>query len=220
MDTHNSVSKLITRVMLVDDHAVVRAGIKRLLEQESQFTVVAEADSGERAYVLFGEFLPDICVMDISMPGMGGLEAIKKIIARYPNAKLLVLSMHENAAFANQAIKAGAKGYLTKNGLAEELINALDSLVKGDVYINASIAKKIAIESLSKEQDLLHQLSAREFEIFRMLCEGEETNQIANLLNISIKTVANYQTTIKQKLGINNTVEMVRLAIRYKLIEG
>jgi two-component system, NarL family, invasion response regulator UvrY len=220
MDTHNSVSKLITRVMLVDDHAVVRAGIKRLLEQESQFTVVAEADSGERAYVLFGEFLPDICVMDISMPGMGGLEAIKKIIARYPNAKLLVLSMHENAAFANQAIKAGAKGYLAKNGLAEELINALDSLVKGDVYINASIAKKIAIESLSKEQDLLHQLSAREFEIFRMLCEGEETNQIANLLNISIKTVANYQTTIKQKLGINNTVEMVRLAIRYKLIEG
>jgi two-component system, NarL family, invasion response regulator UvrY len=220
MDTHNSVSKLITRVMLVDDHAVVRAGIKRLLEQESQFTVVAEADSGERAYVLFGEFLPDICVMDISMPGMGGLEAIKKIIARYPNAKLLVLSMHENAAFANQAIKAGAKGYLTKNGLAEELINALDSLVKGDVYINASIAKKIAIESLSKEQDLLHQLSAREFEIFRMLCEGKETNQIANLLNISIKTVANYQTTIKQKLGINNTVEMVRLAIRYKLIEG
>jgi two-component system invasion response regulator UvrY len=220
MDTHNSVSKLITRVMLVDDHAVVRAGIKRLLEQESQFTVVAEADSGERAYVLFGEFLPDICVMDISMPGMGGLEAIKKIIARYPNAKLLVLSMHENAAFANQAIKAGAKGYLAKNGLAEELINALDSLVKGDVYINASIAKKIAIESLSKEQDLLHQLSAREFEIFRMLCEGKETNQIANLLNISIKTVANYQTTIKQKLGINNTVEMVRLAIRYKLIEG
>jgi DNA-binding NarL/FixJ family response regulator len=220
MDTHNSVSKLITRVMLVDDHAVVRAGIKRLLEQESQFTVVAEADSGERAYVLFGEFLPDICVMDISMPGMGGLEAIKKIIARYPNAKLLVLSMHENAAFANQAIKAGAKGYLAKNGLAEELINALDSLVNGDVYINASIANKIAIESLSKEQDLLHQLSAREFEIFRMLCEGEETNQIANLLNISIKTVANYQTTIKQKLGINNTVEMVRLAIRYKLIEG
>ena len=118
------MNKPLIRVMLVDDHAVVRAGIKRLLEQESQFSVVAEVESGERAYVLFGEFLPDICVMDISMPGMGGLEAIKKIIARYHNAKLLVLSMHENAAFANQAIKAGAKGYLAKNGLAEELINA------------------------------------------------------------------------------------------------
>ena len=206
--------------MLVDDHAVVRAGIKRLLEQESQFSVVAEAESGERAYVLFGEFLPDICVMDISMPGMGGLEAIKKIIARYHNAKLLVLSMHENAAFANQAIKAGAKGYLAKNGLAEELINALESVIKNQTYIEANIAQKIAVESHSKQQDLLQQLTAREFEIFRMLCEGVEINQIGNTLNISIKTVANYQTTIKQKLGIHNTVEMVRLAIRSGLIEG
>ena len=214
------MSKPLIRVMLVDDHAVVRAGIKRLLEQESQFSVVAEAESGERAYTLFGEFLPDVCVMDISMPGMGGLEAIKKIIARYPNAKLLVLSMHENAAFANQAIKAGAKGYLAKNGLAEELINALESVIKNQLYINANIAQKIAVESHSKQQDLLQQLTAREFEIFRMLCEGVEINQIGNTLNISIKTVANYQTTIKQKLGIHNTVEMVRLAIRYGLIEG
>ena len=214
------MNKALIRVMLVDDHAVVRAGIKRLLEQENQFSVVAEAESGERAYMLFGEFLPDICVMDISMPGMGGLEAIKKIIARYPNAKLLVLSMHENAAFANQAIKVGAKGYLAKNGLAEELINALESVIKNQLYINANIAKKIAVESHSKQQDLLHQLTAREFEIFRMLCEGVEINQIAQLLNISIKTVANYQTTIKQKLGIHNTVEMVRLAIRSGLIEG
>ena len=214
------MNKALIRVMLVDDHAVVRAGIKRLLEQENQFSVVAEAESGERAYMLFGEFLPDICVMDISMPGMGGLEAIKKIIARYPNAKLLVLSMHENAAFANQAIKAGAKGYLAKNGLAEELINALESVVKNQIYINANIAKKIAGESHSKQQDLLQQLTAREFEIFRMLCEGVEINQIGNTLNISIKTVANYQTTIKQKLGIHNTVEMVRLAIRSGLIEG
>ena len=214
------MNKPLIRVMLVDDHAVVRAGIKRLLEQESQFSVVAEAESGERAYVLFGEFLPDVCVMDISMPGMGGLEAIKKIIARYPNAKLLVLSMHENAAFANQAIKAGAKGYLAKNGLAEELINALESVVKNQIYINANVAKKIAVESHSKQQDLLQQLTAREFEIFRMLCEGVEINQIANILNISIKTVANYQTIIKQKLGIHNTVEMVRLAIRSGLIEG
>jgi two-component system, NarL family, invasion response regulator UvrY len=214
------MNRPLIRVMLVDDHAVVRAGIKRLLDQESRFSVVAEAESGERAYILFGEYLPDICVMDISMPGMGGLEAIKKIIARYPNAKLLVLSMHENAAFANQAIKAGAKGYLAKNGLAEELINALESVINGQTYINANIAQKIAVDSHSKQQDLLQQLSAREFEIFRMLCEGVEINQIANVLNISIKTVANYQTNIKQKLGITNTVEMVRLAIRYKLIEG
>ena len=210
----------IIRIMLVDDHAVVRAGVRRLLEQESRFLVVAECESGERAYQQFGEYLPDITVMDLSMPGMGGMEAIGRIIARYPMAKLLVLSMHENAAFASQALKAGAHGYLAKNGLAEELINALESVIKNQIYINANIAKKIAVESQSKQQDLLHQLTAREFEIFRMLCEGVEINRIAQLLNISIKTVANYQTTIKQKLGIHNTVEMVRLAIRCGLIEG
>ena len=100
------------RIMLVDDHAVVRAGVRRLLEQESRFLVVAECESGERAYQQFGEYLPDITVMDLSMPGMGGMEAIGRIIARYPTAKLLVLSMHENAAFASQALKAGAKGYI------------------------------------------------------------------------------------------------------------
>lgn len=208
------------RIMLVDDHAVVRAGVRRLLEQDTRFLVVAECESGERAYQQFGEYLPDITVMDLSMPGMGGMEAIGRIIARYPTAKLLVLSMHENAAFASQALKAGARGYLAKNGLAEELVGALESIANGKTYINANISKKISQQFLSNEDNPLQQLSAREFEIFRLLAEGSDSNLIASTLNISSKTVANYQTNIKQKLGINNSVEMVRLAIRCGLIEG
>lgn len=206
--------------MLVDDHAVVRAGVRRLIEQDGRFLVVAEADSGESAYQQYGLYTPDIVIMDLSMPGMGGMEAISRIIARHPAAKLLVLSMHENAAFANQALKVGAKGYLPKNGLAEELVNALQHIANGQVYINANITKKIAQQFLSNENTLLQQLSAREFEIFRLLAEGIESADIGKKLNISSKTVANYQTTIKQKLGVNNSVELVRLAIRSGLIDS
>ena len=210
----------LIRIMLVDDHAVVRAGIKRLLEQDAHFSIVAEAESGERAYQLFGEYLPDITIMDLSMPGMGGFEAINRIVMRYPTAKLLVLSMHENTAFAHQAIKAGAKGYLTKNGLAEELVNALLEISNGQSFISASMIKKINLETQNNEKNPTLCLSTREFEIFRMLAEGVDSNLIATQLHISIKTVANYQTNIKHKLDITNSTEMVRLAIRHKVIEG
>jgi len=128
------------RVMLVDDHAVVRAGVRRLLEQDERFTVVAEAETGERAYQIFGEHLPDITVLDLSMPGIGGMETIKRITARYPTAKILVLSMHENAAFASQALKAGAKGYLAKSGLAEELSTAIQWVMTGQTYLGTEIS--------------------------------------------------------------------------------
>ncbi len=207
-------------IMLVDDHAVVRSGIRRLLEQYKGFHVIAEAETGERAYSLFGEFLPDVVVMDLTMPGMGGMEAIRRIITRYPTAKLLVLSMHENAAFANQALKAGARGYLAKNSLAEELVNALELLVQGQTYISPEMVSKIALQSLNAETERIQLLSPREFEIFRMLSEGLEGEEIAENLKISSKTVSNYQTAIKQKLGINTPVEMVRLAIRSGLIDN
>ena len=214
------MNSLQNRVMLVDDHAVVRSGIRRLLEHESGFVIVAEAESGERAYQLYGQHAPDVVVMDLSMPGMGGMEAIRRLVARYPEAKLLVLSMHENAAFANQALKAGAKGYLAKNSLAEELVGALESVVKGRTFISADIAKKIALQSLRADPEPIHALTAREFEIFRLLAEGRENDEIALALNISGKTVANYQTSIKQKLGISSPVDLVRMAIRHGLIES
>jgi DNA-binding NarL/FixJ family response regulator len=208
------------RIMLVDDHAVVRAGVRRLLEQDAKFTVIAEAESGERAYQIFGEHLPDVTIIDLSMPGIGGMETIKRIVARYPTAKILVLSMHENVAFASQALKAGAKGYVTKSGLANELANAIEWVVSGQTYLGTELSNKIALQLHNAEGDPMQALSAREFEIFRMLVDGVDLNKIAGTLNISLKTVANYQTTIKQKLGVSSPVEMVRLAIRCGLIES
>ena len=209
-----------TTIVLVDDHAVVRAGVRRLLEQEPLFEVIGEAESGEKAYQIFGELKPDVMVMDLSMPGMGGLESIRRILMRYEKAKILVLSMHEDLSFANQALKLGAKGYLTKNTLADDLVKSIEIVTQGDVFLSDEIAKKMAMQSISGNQDPVHELSAREFEIFRLLAEGFDIDAIASTLNISSKTVSNYQTMIKQKLNINTPIELIRYAIKVGVIKN
>ena len=209
-----------TTIVLVDDHAVVRAGVKRLLEQEPLFEVIGEAESGEKAYQIFGELKPDVMVMDLSMPGMGGLEGIRRILMRYEKANILVLSMHEDLSFANQALKLGAKGYLTKNTLADDLVKSIETVNQGDVFLSEEIAKKMAMQSISGNQDPVHELSAREFEIFRLLAEGLDIDAIASTLNISSKTVSNYQTMIKQKLDINTPIELIRYAIKAGVIKN
>ena len=207
-------------IILVDDHEVVRAGVRRLLEQESLFDVIGEAESGEKAYQLFGELNPDVMVMDLSMPGMGGLEAIRRILMRDEKAKILVLSMHEDLSFANQALKLGAKGYLIKNTLGDDLVKAIEAISQGEIFLSDEIAKKIAVSSIDGGQDPIHDLSAREFEIFRLLAEGFEVDAIATTLNISSKTVSNYQTMIKQKLNIHTPVELIRYAIKAGVIKN
>ena len=209
-----------TTIVLVDDHAVVRAGVRRLLEQEPLFEVIGEAESGEKAYQIFGELKPDVMVMDLSMPGMGGLEAIRRILMRYEKAKILVLSMHEDLSFANQVLKLGAKGYLTKNTLADDLVKSIETVTQGDVFLSDEIAKKMAMQLISGNQDPVHELSAREFEIFRLLAEGFDIDAIASTLNISSKTVSNYQTMIKQKLNINTPIELIRYAIKVGVIKN
>ena len=209
-----------TTIVLVDDHVVVRAGVRRLLEQEPLFEVIGEAESGEKAYQIFGELKPDVMVMDLSMPGMGGLEAIRRILMRYEKTKILVLSMHEDLSFANQALKLGAKGYLTKNTLADDLVKSIETVTQGDVFLSDEIAKKMAMQSISGNQDPVHELSAREFEIFRLLAEGLDIDAIASTLNISSKTVSNYQTMIKQKLDINTPIELIRYAIKVGVIKN
>ena len=209
-----------TTIVLVDDHAVVRAGVRRLLEQEPLFEVIGEAESGEKAYQIFGELKPDVMVMDLSMPGMGGLEAIRRILMRYEKAKILVLSMHEDLSFANQALKLGAKGYLIKNALADDLVKSIETVSNGEVFLSAEIAKKMAMQSISGDKDPIHELSAREFEIFRLLAEGLDIDAIASTLNISSKTVSNYQTTVKQKLNINSPIELIRYAMKAGVIRN
>lgn len=213
------MSGLTIRILLADDHLVVRSGLRRLLEQRPGLEVVAEAESGEQAYQVFNEVRPDVAVMDLSMPGMGGLEAIRRILARDPSARLLVFSMHENASFASQALKAGARGYVAKTGASDELVNAIEEVARGKVYISKEIAQKIALQTLGGGSDPLRELSTREFEVFRMIAEGRSVDEIADMLKISQKTVANYQTLIKQKLNLHTSVDLIRLALRHGVIE-
>ncbi|CAN6133460.1 CitB Response regulator containing a CheY-like receiver domain and an HTH DNA-binding domain [Methylophilaceae bacterium] len=207
-------------LILVDDHAVVRSGLRRLLELNKRIEVIAEADSGEQAYQFYGELEPDVVVMDISMPGMGGLESARRIIKRYASAKIVIFSMHESASFASQALKSGVKGYVTKTGAPEDLTRAVLEVANGKTFLSAEIAQKIALEALSGHDEPIHQLSGREFEVFRLLAEGKKVEEIAEMLKISQKTVANYYTMIKQKLGVSSPIDMVRLAIRHGLVEG
>jgi DNA-binding NarL/FixJ family response regulator len=207
-----------TRVILVDDHNVVRSGLRRLLEMGGDIDVVAEANSGEQASTVYSAFKSDVLVMDLSMPGIGGLEALRRILLTYPAAKIVIFTMHESIAFATRALSAGACGYVAKSSLADDLLLAVREVAAGKTYISASIAQKLALQSINGEQDPILNLSTREFDVFKLLAEGKSIEEIAINLNISQKTAANYQTILKQKLGISNAVELVRLAIHYGVI--
>jgi DNA-binding NarL/FixJ family response regulator len=207
------------QIILADDHAVVRSGLRRLLELNERIEVIAEADSGEQAYQFYGELEPDVVVMDISMPGMGGLESARRIIKRYANAKIIIFSMHESSSFASQALKSGVKGYVTKTGAPDDLSRAVLEVANGKTFLSAEIAHKIAFDSISGHDEPIKQLSGREFEVFRLLAEGKKVEEIAEMLKISQKTVANYYTMIKQKLGVSSPIEMLRLAMRHGLVD-
>jgi two-component system invasion response regulator UvrY len=203
--------------MLVDDHAIVRAGFRRLLEQQADYHVVAEAADAERAYALFVEHEPDVVVMDLSMPGVSGLDTIRRIMIRQPAARILVFSMHEDAALAERAIQLGARGYVTKSSAPETLAAAVAEVVAGKLALSPDIAQSLAILKITGDGNPVNVLSAREFEIFRLLAAGHSVASIAGLLSLSAKTVANYHSLIKQKLDIASDVELVLLAQRQNL---
>jgi two-component system invasion response regulator UvrY len=212
------VSRPVIRVLLVDDHAIVRAGFRRLLEQQPEIRVIAEAADAEQAYALFVEHDPDVVVMDVSMPGVSGLESIRRIIGRKPSAQILVFSMHEDAPLAERAIQLGARGYATKSESPETLASAVSDVAAGKLYLSPEIAKSIAMFKLTGDVDPMKELNVREFEIFRLLFGGRTVADIAEMLNLSRKTIANHRTVIKQKLGITNDVELVLLAVRLNLL--
>jgi two-component system invasion response regulator UvrY len=205
------------RVMLVDDHAIVRAGFKRLLEQQPNLQVVAEASDADRAYALFLEHMPDVVVLDISMPGVSGFDCIRRIIERTPAARIVVFSMHEDAAIADRAINLGARGYVTKSNEPEVLAAALYDVMNGNIALSPDIAKALALSRLANEGPM-DVLTAREFEIFRLIAGGRTVPDIARLLNLSAKTIANYHTLIRQKLQISSDVELLLLAQRFRIV--
>ena len=206
------------RIMLVDDHAIVRSGFRRLLEQQPGCHVVAEAADADRAYALFMEHEPDVTVLDLSMPGVSGLDAIRRIIARKPSAKILVFSMHEDAMRAERAIQLGARGYVTKSSAPEVLAKAIVEVAAGKLYLSADVAQAIAQSKLTGEDHPLKLLTAREFEIFQLLVAGNGPTEIAAILSLSAKTVANNRTLINQKLRTSGDVELMLLAMRHNLL--
>ena len=207
------------KILLVDDHAVVRMGFKMLIEAEADIRVIGEAESGEAAIKLFQELKPDIIVMDITMPGIGGLEAIDRIMAKDKNTKILVLSAHEDSVHPKRVLNAGAMGYLTKRSAAEELIKAIKSIHQGKRYLEPNIAQQMAITQLSGETNPIEILSDREFEVFMALAKGKSTNDIAETLCLSPLTVGTHLYNIKQKLNANNSAEIALIAIRCGLID-
>lgn len=208
------------KVLLVDDHAVVRAGYRMLLQGTDVVEIVAEAESGEMACKYYVDMSPDVVVMDLSLPGMGGLEAIRRIIARDSAACILVFSMHEETIFVEQALNAGAKGYITKSAAPKTLIDAIKELAAGKQFLDAEIAQRLAFQKTRDKDMPFSMLSTREFGIFCLLAEGHNTSEIAKRLSLSYKTVANYSTQIKSKLNVNTIAEITRLAIRHNIVQA
>ena len=208
------------RVMLVDDHAVVRVGFRMLLNASGDVEVVDEADSGEIAYQRYAESRPDVVVLDLAMPGMGGIETARRLLSRDPGVRVLVLSAHEDTAHLKRALKAGALGYLSKRSAPEDVIGAVRTVAAGRVFLDAEMARKLAVQDLSGAPSPVEALSEREFTVFIQLARGQSVNQIAETLCLSPNTVGTHLYNIKQKLGAGNQAELALIAVRNGLIEA
>jgi len=209
------------RVMLVDDHAVVRVGFRMLINASNDMEVVDEADSGEAAYQRYAEAKPDVVIMDLAMPGMGGIETARRLLSRDAAAKVLVLSAHEDIAHLKRVLKVGALGYLSKRSAPEDLIGAVRAVAAGRVYLDADVARKLALQDLGGSMPSpVDALSEREFTVFIQLARGQSVNQIADTLCLSPNTIGTHLYNIKQKLGANNQAELALIAVRNGLIEA
>jgi two-component system, NarL family, invasion response regulator UvrY len=209
------------RVLLVDDHAVVRTGFRLLLQSRADIAVVGEADSGETACQRYLELSPDVVVMDIAMPGMGGIEALRRIRAHDPQARVLALSAHDDPMHARRALREGALGFLSKRSAPEALLEAVSGVGSGQRYIDPRVAQRLALEDIGgAESSPIKRLSEREFEVFLRLARGASVQRIADDLRLSASTVGTHLYNVKQKLGVSNQSELTLLAIRHGLIEA
>lgn len=206
------------RVLLADDHAIVREGYRALLSKQPGLQVVAEAGDGNDAYRLYKIHEPDVMITDLTMPGLSGLEVITRIKQRNSNARILVFSMHQNPSFARQACRAGALGYVTKSSTPEVLLQGIQEVYAARHILSSDIAQALALENLHGESLALDTLTVREFEILRLLVEAKSPDDIGQILNISPKTVCNCHYLIKRKLGVASDIELTRFAIKLNVI--
>lgn len=209
------------KVLLVDDHELVRMGIKRLLQDAQGIKVVGEGSTGEEGVLLAKDLLPDVVVMDVNMPGIGGLEATRKMLRHNPDVKVLALTVYHDEPYPSRLLQAGASGYITKGCDPEEMIRAIRTVNSGQRYISPEIAQQIAIKRFTKNEDSpIDSLSERELQIMLMITQGQKVQDISKKLCLSPKTINSYRYRIFDKLGLESDVELTLLAMRLGLIEG
>ena len=211
-------AKLI-KVLVVDDHDLVRMGISRMLGDVDDIQVVGEAKSGEDAIAFVREVDVDVILMDLRMPGMGGLEATRKLIPRFPKAKVIAVSALDDDLFPSRLIQAGASGYVTKGADLEEMVRAIRSVVAGETYISSSMATKLALRSVSGGSSPFEDLSERELQTAVMIVNGNKVSEIAETLSVSPKTVNTYRYRIFEKLGLHSDVELTLLAVKHNVLD-
>ena len=209
------------KVLLADDHSIVRAGLRRIVEESGDMVVVAEASDGREAIRQVEKTRPDVAVIDISMPGLDGLEVISRLNSRDPQMPVLVLTMHEEGQYVVRAVEAGAKGYVTKQSAPEQLVTAIRKVLQGSRYLTDEAAEALALRVAkgSKGQSLLDSLSMREMQVLRRLALGNTNREIAEAYGISVKTVDTYRSRLLKKLDLRNNAELSRFAIQNRLIE-
>jgi len=205
------------RVLLADDHALVREGLRRLLEASADIVVAGEAASGDEALARVRAEDYDVAVLDMSMPGLAGIELIKRVKAEKPALRVLVLSMHDERQFAARALKAGASGYLTKDSAAAQLVAAIRKIAAGGVHISENAAASL-VAGVAGDGPPHTRLSDREFQVFRLLATGKSPTEIANELHLSVKTVSTHKARVLEKLGVSGTAQLVRYALEHKLL--
>ena len=201
-----------TKVLLVDDHAIVREGYRRLLEDEANISVVGEAGNAAQAYEQARALEPDVVVMDIALPGVSGIEATRRMLRDQPPLRILMFSMYDDAIYARRALEAGALGYLSKASAPEVLVRAIYAVSRGERYVSPDVATNIARAATQPGKSEIEALTPREFEVLRLLVQGETVKGISEKLALSEKTVANHQSTIREKLGARNSAQLARLA--------
>jgi DNA-binding NarL/FixJ family response regulator len=210
----------VIRVVLADDHTIVREGIKQLLLAASDFEIVAEASDGFEVMQRVRECDFDVLLLDMSMPGKSGVELIKQVKGEKPRLRVLVLSMHEEQQYAIRAIKAGASGYLTKESASGQLVSALRKIASGGVFITPAVAEQLALGAMPQTEAEPHTLlSDREYQVFELLVAGKGVTDIGERLNLSVKTVSTHKARLMQKMGMKNQAELIRYAIAHNLLD-
>jgi DNA-binding NarL/FixJ family response regulator len=206
------------RLVIADDHAIVREGLKRIVSEAEGLQVEAEAADGNEVMKVVREREFDVLMLDLSMPGRSGMELIKLVKAERPKLRILVLSMHQETQYAVRAIKSGASGYLTKESAPGELVQAIRKIAAGGAYVTAEVAEQLALGAMPGTEKPLHgTLTDREFDVFRRLVAGSSVTEIAAALNLSVKTVSTHKANLMQKLGVANQSDLVRYSIRHGL---